>query len=265
MQRIKAPSSRRGVRTLRALSTRELRSPVTATCAAAFALMAVACASAPAPRARDDLSWRARLDALKAMTARGMAGLTPEEVRAIWPDPLSFDVDPHGALVLCSGTILLEDEGWKAGGDLPFRGVEFQFEPHRETDRGPCTARLRSISVRDHCPTLEEAKHSGDQLTRAVWPHQAPYPTASGQGNDPKWRRAAEWDGWLKALTYTFGDYPPTSGTVEIVTPRPTPSGQKASASATAAARGRKTSRPPRRGVDRRASRRRRPAQPRRS
>lgn len=179
-------------------------------------LLAGGCASTSRRPTEQDPAWTARLHALSAMTAKGMAGLTPETVREIWPDPLSFDVDPHGTLVLCSGTIFLEDEGWKADGGLPLRGVEFQFEPHRETDEAPCTARLRSISVRDYRATLEEAKYSGDQLARAVWPHQVPYPTASGRGNPPKWHRAAEWDGWLKALTYTFGDYPQTAGTVEL-------------------------------------------------
>jgi hypothetical protein len=150
------------------------------------------------------------------MAEEGMAGLSPERVKEIWPDSLSFDVDPHGALVLCNGGIYLQDEGWKQDGKLPVRGVEFEFQPHRKEKGGPCKARLRSMTLNDFRATLEEAKRAGDEVTRAVWPSQVPYPTKPSEEYDTRWHRAAEWDGWLKGLDYYFGPYPPTMGGIEV-------------------------------------------------
>ena len=209
-------SRRSGRRTLALSTSLSLRKTLARACAGVLATIAVGCASTPSRPTAEDPAWLGRLRALSEMAAEGMAGLTPERVKAIWPEPLSFDVDPHGALVLCNGGIYLQDESWRNESDLPVQGVEFQFEPYRKDKQEPCKARLSSIGLNAYRATLGEAKRAGDEFTRAVWPHQVPYPTKPSEQYDTRWYRAAEWDGWLKGLTYYFGDYPPTAGGIDV-------------------------------------------------
>ena len=215
------------------MSTRPARIAFALSCNGALLLLSLGCASAPERTASEDAAWLPRLHALSEMAEEGLPALTPDRVEGLWSEPLAFDLDPQDALSSCRGQISLHDEGWKARRQPRTSSTEFVFEPRRATPEAPCEARLSSISINTYRSTLAEAKQAGDELVRAIWPRQVPYPTKPSDENDPRWGRASEWDGWIKSLTYYYGQAPTTMGGVDVYLVK-LPSGWRVSGELTA-------------------------------